>query len=138
MALADRDAARRLKITWSTETKHSMPVLPVFSVKSLIVEVRVTTSPTRSGSTKLIAPPAHIRRGNGTGGRNPPRLGWPSAPTSDNGTTGSVRHQCAVNGAASPSFGLPTSRNNAERNPATRCAVTMSVFSSVRPIHCRK
>src|ERR1700744_1244163 len=98
--------------TWSTETKHNRPVLPDFRSISLIVEVRVTTSPTRSGSTKLISPPAHIRRGNGTGGRKPPPVGWPSGPTSDIGTTGSVRHQCAVNGAASPAFGVPTSRNN--------------------------
>src|SRR3984893_1289431 len=115
-----------LKI-WSTETKHNKPVEPDFSVKSLIVEVRVTTSPTRKDSVMLIAPPAHIRRGSGTGGRNPPRLGWPSGPTSDNGTTGSVRHQCAVNGAASPSFGLPTSRNNAGPHPHTQYAVTISV-----------
>src|ERR1700721_4891861 len=84
--------------TWSTETKHSKPVLPGLRFISLIVELRVTTSPTRSGSMKLISPPAHIRRGKGTGGRKPPRVGWPSGPTYDIGTTGSDRHQCAGDG----------------------------------------
>jgi len=28
-------------------------------------------------------PPAHMRRGSGTGGRKPPRFAWPSGPISD-------------------------------------------------------
>ena len=47
---------------------------PVFSVTSSIVEVRVIVSPTRSGWWNSNWLPAHMRRGSGTGGRNPPRL----------------------------------------------------------------
>ena len=59
----------------STETKHSVPVEPVFIVTSAMREVRFASSPTRSGSRNSSSPPAHIRRGSGTGGRKPPRVG---------------------------------------------------------------
>ena len=93
----------------STETKQSTPVEPVFIVTSEIREVRVDSSPTRNGSRNSISPPAHIRRGSGTGGRKPPRVGWPSGPSIDIGNTGCARHQCVVHGAASPVFGSPMS-----------------------------
>ena len=69
----------------STDTKHNAPVPPVFIVTSAMLEVRVISSPTRSGSRNSSSPPAHIRRGSGTGGRKPPRAGWPSGPSSDIG-----------------------------------------------------
>jgi hypothetical protein len=59
----------------STETKQSTPVEPVFIVTSDIREMRVASSPTRRGLRNWISPPAHIRRGSGTGGRKPPRVG---------------------------------------------------------------
>jgi hypothetical protein len=34
----------------------------------------------RSGASMSISPEAHMRRGKGTGGRKPPRPGWPSTP----------------------------------------------------------
>ena len=129
---------RGVVIRCSTETKHSTPVLPVFIVTSEIREVRFASSPTRSGSKNSSSPPAHIRRGSGTGGRKPPRVGWPSWLSSDIGNTGCARHQCAVHGAASPGFGSPISWNRVARRPFTSCAVTMSEASVVRPIHWRK
>ncbi|MHC2625138.1 hypothetical protein ACVIW2_007170 [Bradyrhizobium huanghuaihaiense] len=122
----------------STETKHSVPVEPDFTCTSAMREVRVDSSPTRSGCRNSISPPAHIRRGSGTGGRKPPRVGCPSGPSIDIGNTGCARHQCTVNGAASPFLGSPTSWNSVARRPITSCAVTMSVASVLRPIHCRK
>ena len=122
----------------STETKHSTPVLPVFMVTSEMREVRFASSPTRKASKNSSSPPAHIRRGSGTGGRKPPRVGWPSGLSSDIGNTGCARHQCTVNGAASPGFGSPISWNSVARRPFTSCAVTMSEASVLRPIHCRK
>src|SRR3990167_8498014 len=47
-----------------------------------MVEVRSTPSPTRTGERNSNWLPAHMRLGNGTGGRNPPRLACPSAPIS--------------------------------------------------------
>ena len=39
-----------------------------------MVDVRSTESPTRIGERNSNWLPAHMRRGNGTGGRKPPRL----------------------------------------------------------------
>src|SRR6185312_15368641 len=122
----------------STETKHSVPVEPLFRVTSEIREARADSSPTRSGSRNWISPPAHIRRGSGTGGRKPPRVGWPSGPSIDIGNTGCARHQCVVHGAASPAFGSPMSWNSVARKPLTSCAVTVSEASVPRPIHWRR
>ena len=47
-----------------------------------VAPLRVATSPTRSARWNASRPPAHIRRGSSTGGRKPPRRGWPSAPSS--------------------------------------------------------
>jgi hypothetical protein len=69
--------------SWRTLTNTSDPERPVFSLIAAIVETRVTSSPTRSGSWNSNSLPAHIRRGSGTGGRNSPRRAWPSGPTSD-------------------------------------------------------
>ena len=66
---------RGVVMVCSTETKQSTPVEPVFIVTSEIREVRVDSSPTRRGSMNSISPPVHIRRGSGTGGRKPPRVG---------------------------------------------------------------
>src|SRR6476660_9159142 len=129
---------RGVVIVCSTETKQSTPVEPVFIVTSEIFEVRVDSSPTRNGSRNWISPPAHIRRGSGTGGRKPPRVGWPSGPSIDIGNTGCARHQCVVHGAASPAFGSPMSWNSVARKPFTSCAVTMSEASVLRPIHWRR
>ena len=100
---------RGVVTTCSTATKHSVPVEPVFTVTSDMRAVRLGASPTRSASKNSSSPPAHIRRGSGTGGRKPPRVGWPSGPSIDIGNTGWPRHQCTVNGAASPSLGSPMS-----------------------------
>ena len=59
-----------------------------------------------AASRNSSSPPAHIRRGSGTGGRKPPRVGWPSGPSCDIGNTGCARHQCVVHGAASPGLRL--------------------------------
>ena len=82
--LGERDSASSARrISWRTLTNTSGPVRPLFSVTSWIVEVRVSASPMRSGAWNSNWLPAHMRRGSGTGGRNPPRLAWPSGPISD-------------------------------------------------------
>ena len=53
-------------------------------------------------------------------------------------TTAGARHQCIVNGAASPVLGAPGSRNSVARRLCTMRAVTMSVVSSTLPIHVRR
>src|SRR6202140_1231722 len=111
---------RGVVIRWSTDTKHNAPVLPVFIVTSAMREVRVISSPTRNASKNSSSPPAHIRRGSGTGGRKPPRVGWPSWLSADIGNTGCARHQCTVHGAASPGFGSPISRTRGARRPTPR------------------
>ncbi len=71
------------RISCRTFTNTSGPVRPDFSFTLSIVDVRVTASPTRSGSWNWNWLPAHMRRGSGTGGRNPPRFACPSGPISD-------------------------------------------------------
>ena len=58
-------------------------VRPCLGTTFSMVDVRTTSSPTRNGLRKSNRPPAHIRRGSGTGGRNPPRSACPSGPSSD-------------------------------------------------------
>jgi hypothetical protein len=71
------------RISWRTLTKTSGPVRPDFSVTSWMVEIRITASPTRTGSWNWNWLPAHMRRGRGIGGRKPPRFACPSGPISD-------------------------------------------------------
>ena len=52
----------------------SAPLRPFLNLTSAIREVRVMFSPTRKGRWNSARPPAHMRRGKSTGGRNPPRL----------------------------------------------------------------
>lgn len=42
--------------------------------------VRTMQSPALSACLNSMQLAAHMQRGNGTGGRKPPRLGWPSVP----------------------------------------------------------
>ena len=78
-------------------------LLPVLALTSLIRERRVAVDPTASGAAKYSRPPAHIRRGSVTGGRKPPRLGWPSGPRAEAGLTDQKNNQCQSGGSASPS-----------------------------------
>jgi hypothetical protein len=71
-----------VEISCRTVTKTSGPERALLLAMSAISERRVATSPTRSGLTNVSRPPAHIRRGRATGGRKPPRRGWPSGPIS--------------------------------------------------------
>ncbi len=48
---------------------------PDLCVTDTILDVRSTASPTRKGASHCSRPPAHMRRGSGTGGRKPPRFG---------------------------------------------------------------
>ena len=60
---------------WRTVTKTSLPLRPCFGSMDTIRDSRRISSPTRSGRLNSILPPAHMRRGSSTGGRNPPRFG---------------------------------------------------------------
>ena len=106
LALADRDAARRRHVVLDRDEAQRAGASRSSCVTSAMRETRVDSSPTRKGSMNSSSPPAHIRRGSGTGGRKPPRVGWPSGPSIDIGNTGCARHQCVVNGAASPGLRL--------------------------------
>ena len=53
----------------------------LFASTLLMVDSLVTRSPRASGWWKRSRPPAHMRRGSGTGGRKPPLAGWPSRPS---------------------------------------------------------
>src|SRR4030095_9670243 len=111
------------RISWRTFTNTSGPVRPDFSVTSAIVDTRVTPSPTRSGRLNSNWLPAHIRRGSGTGGRKPPRLAWPSGPTSDWRYSGRKYSQCQSGGIDVPAGGLSQVRSNVADNAAYGVAV---------------
>jgi hypothetical protein len=65
---------------------------------------RITASPARSGLPGIHSSwlPAHMRRGSGTGGRKPPRRGWPSGPICDCGACGRKYSQCHSGGTGEP------------------------------------
>lgn len=73
--------------TTGTVTKASWPVAPLLASTLAMREVRAASLPMTSGAVNVRRPPAHMRRGSGTGGRKPPRCGWPSGPRPDCGTT---------------------------------------------------
>ena len=98
---------RGVVITWSTETKHSVPVLPVF-----MRHVRDARGARHGVADAQRLDRSSIRRRPTSGAAAAPAAGsrreWDGrrGRASDIGTTGSARHQCAVNGAASPVFRL--------------------------------
>ena len=78
--------------------------------------------------------PAHIRLGSGTGGRKPPRRGWPSSPSSDCRCTGRKYSQWARGGSGSPGAGGASSRSSsAARSTRPVPRPRTSRASSVRP-----
>ena len=63
---------------------------------------------------------AHMRRGNGTGGRKPPRVGWPSLPISEARGAGVKYAHCHSGGNASPIWGALCWFSMADRVSAGR------------------
>ena len=138
LPLADRGAARR-RDQWSTETKHNVPVLPVFMVTSAMREVRVASSPTRKRieEFQLAAGPHPARQ----------RHRRQEAAAGGMAVGAEFRHrkdrlrQAPMHGARArhrPVLGSPISRNSVARRPFTSCAVTMSEACVLRPIHWRR
>ena len=72
-----------LRTSCRTITNTRSPLRPDLGVTETMREVRSMLSPTRSGACQVRRPPAHMRRGSGTGGRNSPRAAWPSGPACD-------------------------------------------------------
>ena len=106
-------------------------MLPVFSVIDSIVVTRSIACPGRIGAWKVRSLPAHIRRGNGTGGMKPPSAACPSAPSSLIGTSSSEKCSQCPNGnkgaAWSPSWPSRVARR------AARCPSAVSVAVALRP-----
>ena len=94
--------------------------------------VFVTTAPIGSGAWKVTSLPAHIRRGKATGGRKPPRLGWPSVSISACGTIGTNHSHCASGGASPPSSAV-TGWSSRARSPRTGQPSSRSVCTSSLP-----
>ena len=94
----------RCRISCSTLTKTSGPVRPVFASTDFTVDIFSATSPMISGCSIRISPAAHMRRGKGTGGRNPPFLGWPSSPVPVCVGVGKKYSQCQGQGRVPPLF----------------------------------
>ena len=82
--------------------------------------------------------PAHIRRGSGTGGRKPPRCGWPSGPSSDCRAVGRKYSQCQHGGIASPAAHGASSRSSVAVSARSGAGVTLSPEVSLRPIQLRR
>ncbi|MPM77701.1 hypothetical protein SDC9_124709 [bioreactor metagenome] len=99
-----------------------------------MVETRCTCCPTRSGLSvsQRSRPPAHMRRGSGTGGRKPPRRGCPSGPISLWRACGRKYSQCHNAGTAEPSPGTGSSRSSVAERARSGAAVMMSSAVSLR------
>src|SRR4051812_48508218 len=128
---------RSVATAWSTVTKHNLPLRPSLKATSRTVSVRVTRSPTRRSASVSICPPAHIRRGSGTGGRKPPLAAWPSGPRESADGVSGARHQCRAGGAIPLATGARCGAKVAP-NSAIRRGVTRSDASRVRPIQAAK
>lgn len=128
-----------LLISWRTVTKTSAPLRPCLASTLLMVDRRTTSSPIFNGRSKCSRPPAHMRRGSGTGGKKPPRFGWPSVPISLWGACGRKYNQCASGGRGDPGSVCASSmRSRVADRPARGAAVMMSRRSSLRPIQSRR
>ena len=90
--------------------------------------------PTASGRKNSSRPPAHMRRGSGTGGRKPPRRVCPSGPISLCLANGVKYSQCQSGGTGSPGCGIGSSRSSVAASAAIGAAVATSRRSSTRPI----
>ncbi len=126
---------RALAIAWCTVTNTSVPLRPDLTLTSAMRELRVISSPTRSGWMNCSRPPAHMRRGSGTGGSKPPLRAWPSGPISLARASGVKYNQCASGGSGSPGRGAGSSRSSVAESAASGAAVTQSMRCSARPIH---
>ena len=69
---------RRSRIDDARSRRPTPTHVPSSASTAMISETRSTRSPTRSARRNVTRLPAHSRRGNGTGGRNPPRFACPS------------------------------------------------------------
>ncbi len=78
--------------------------------------------------------PAHMRRGSGTGGRKPPRLGWPSGPMSHCRCIGRKYSQCHSGGSGVPAGTSAPGWSSVAVSAPTGAAVTVSRSDSLRPI----
>jgi len=79
-----------------------------------------------------------MRRGSGTGGRKPPRLGCPSGPISLWRACGKKYSQCPSGGSAVPGTGAGSSRSSVADRARTGAAVRVSGVVSLLPCQlCR-
>ena len=124
------------RISWRTRTKTSVPLRPFFSLTSATVERRRTASPMASGSRNSMRLPAHMRRGSGTGGRKPPRFGWPSGPSCACACIGRKYSQCHSSGKRSPVSQLVAWRSSVAASAVAGVGAITSLACSRRPIHC--
>ena len=116
-------------ISCFTVTNTSGPVRPSFTATDITSEVRVARSPMASFFRNCSLPPAHMRRGSSTGGRKPPRCGWPSSPSWLVRAASWKKIQCAPGGSGSPSFGFSSSRSSVAFQACTAQAARRSFTS---------
>jgi hypothetical protein len=76
-----------------------------------------------------------MRRGNGTGGRKPPRSGWPSLPSACAGATALNSIQCQPGGSAMPSAAGGSSRSSVALIACTGQASMRWRIVWLRPTH---
>src|SRR5437868_2289788 len=126
------------RTSWRTFTNTSLPVRPSLIETSSMVEVRATRSPTRIGERNSNWLPAHMRRGSGTGGRNPPRLAWPSGPISLCWCSGRKYSQCHSGGNGVPFSTGVAGWSSVASSAFTGVGPSWSRSLSLRPIQaCR-
>ena len=99
-----------------------------------MVDVRSTASPTRTGERNSNWLPAHMRRGSGTGGRNPPRFAWPSGPISLCRCSGRKYSQCHSGGSAVPASTVIGGWSSVAFSAFTGVAPMWSRTVSLRPV----
>ena len=123
----------------STSTNSRSPVRPALCLTEAMRECFCAASPTRSGLLcHCRRPPAHMRRGSGTGGKKPPRKGWPSGPIWPCGACGKKYSQCHSGGTSLPAAWRSSSRLSKALWPRSGAATISSVSVSLRPSQPRR
>src|SRR5450631_387950 len=89
-------------IRWSMVTNTNGPVFPSLYLTERIVEIFSAAVPICSGCVTCCEPDAHMRRGSGAGGRNPPFRRWPSTPVPEPLGVSRKYIQCHEGGKDSP------------------------------------
>src|SRR5215212_5656077 len=121
-------------ITVSTTTSTKSPWRPDLGVTDSTRVSRRTGSPTTRTPSNRTDPPANIRRGLPTSGRNPPTAAWPSGPVALLPGHAARAAQCHSGGRTSPRRGVGRDRKSTRLN-SSHLGISYAVFCLKKKKH---